>query len=157
MLYTLLNTRFWSKWMKEKLWFLYNYFIPDVFYKDLKLRNFKIFSLKKDLHIWLGQSEEEALHYVAEYLLLSVKSLLKTWKKMMQKLYLGFWILRTQKILDQVVDEKESLEVCSKIWVEAIISGGFLSMWKEFYGLIKVIELETRLVLIENFSFNNCG
>lgn len=76
--------------MKEKLWFLYNYFIPEVFYKDLKLRNFKIFSLKKDLHIWLGQSEEEALRYVAEYLLLSVKILLKTWKKMMQKLYLGF-------------------------------------------------------------------
>ena len=61
------------------------------------------------------------------------------------------------KDLDHIVNEKESVEDCSKRWIETISSGGLLFESDEFYGLIKAIKLEVRLVLNRNFLVNYCG
>ena len=60
---------------------LFNYAMPEVLNKVLKLKNSKILPLQKNVE--LDQSEQEALRYVAGYVLLSLKKLLS---KSMNKL-----------------------------------------------------------------------
>ena len=52
--------------------------MPEVLNKVLKLKTSKILPLQKDLNVELDQSEQEALRYVAGYVLLSLKMLLKS-------------------------------------------------------------------------------
>ena len=52
---------------------LFNYVMPEVLNKDLKLKNSKILPLQKDLNVELDQSKQEALRYVAGYVLVSLK------------------------------------------------------------------------------------
>ena len=61
------------------------------------------------------------------------------------------------KDLDHMVNEKESVEDYSKRWIGTISRGGLLFVCDEFYGLIKAIKLELRLVLNKNFLVNYCG
>ena len=87
--------------------------MPEVLNKVLKLKNSKILPLQKNVE--LDQSEQEALRYVAGYVLLSLKQLLN---KSMSKSYANVIheILNTwcSKDLDHMVYEKESVEDCSK-------------------------------------------
>ena len=52
---------------------LFNYVMPEVLNKVLKLKNSKILPLQKDLNVELDQSKQEALRYVAGYVLVSLK------------------------------------------------------------------------------------
>ena len=87
--------------------------MPEVLNKVLKLKNSKILPLQKNVE--LDQSEQEALRYVAGYVLLSLKQLLN---KSMNKSYANVIheILNTwgSKDLDHMVNEKESVEDYSK-------------------------------------------
>ena len=87
--------------------------MPEVLNKVLKLKNSKILPLQKNVE--LDQSEEEALRYVAGYVLLSLKQLLN---KSMNKSYANVIheIFNTwgSKDLDHMVNEKESVEDYSK-------------------------------------------
>ena len=87
--------------------------MPEVLNKVLKLKNSKILPLQKNVE--LDQSEQEALRYVAGYVLISLKQLLN---KSMNKSYANVIheILNTwgSKDLDHMVNEKESVEDCSK-------------------------------------------
>ena len=139
------------------LYNLFNYIIPEVLNKVLKLRNSKILPLKKDLNIELDQSEQETLRYVTEYVLLSLKRSLKSINKNDAKVIPEMLNTWASKDLDHMVDEKESIEDYSKRWIETISRGGSLFLCGEFYGLIKSIELEVRLVLNKNFLVNYCG
>ena len=136
---------------------LFNYVMPEVLNKVLKLRNSKILPLKKDLNVELDQSEEETLRYVAGYVLLSLKRSLKSMNKSDAKVILEMLNTWGSKDLDHIVDEKESVEDYSKRWIETISRGGLLFVCDEFYGLIKAIELEVRLVLNKNILVNYCG
>ena len=83
--------------------------MPEVLNKVLKLKNSKILPLQKNVE--LDQSEQEALRYVAGYVLLSLKQLLnKSYANVIHE------ILNTcvSKDLDHMVNEKESVEDCSK-------------------------------------------
>ena len=121
------------------------------------MRNSKLLALKKDLSIELDQLEEQTLRFVAGYVLLSRKRSLKSMNKNDAKVILE--MLRTwgSKDADHMVDEKESVEDYSKRCIETISRGGLLFVCDEFYGLIKAIKLEVRLVLNKNFLINYCG
>ena len=131
--------------------------MPEVLNKALKLRNSEILPLKKALHVQLDQSEKETLGYVAGYVLLSLKRSLKSMNKNDAKVLPEMLNTWGSKDLDHMVDEKESVEDYSKRWIETISRGGLLFVCNEFYGLIKAIELEVRLILNKNFLVNYCG
>ena len=83
--------------------------MPEVLNKVLKLKNSKILPLQKNVE--LDQSEQEALRYVAGYVLLSLKQLLnKSYANVIHEI-LNTW---GSKDLDHMVNEKESVEDCSK-------------------------------------------
>ena len=86
---------------------LFNYVMPEVFNKALKLRNSKILPLKKALHVQLDQSEEETLRYVAGYVLLSLERSLKNTNKNDAKVLLEMLNTWDSKDLDHMADEKE--------------------------------------------------
>ena len=119
---------------------LFNYVMPEVLKKVLKLRNSKILPLEKDLHVELDQLEEETFGCVAGYVLLSLKRSLKSMGKNDAKVILEMLNTWGSKDLDHMVDEKESLEDYSKRWIETINRGGLLFVCDEFHGLIKAIE-----------------
>ena len=83
--------------------------MPEDLNKVLKLKNSKILPLQKNVE--LDQSEQEALRYVAGYVLLSLKQLLnKSYANVIHEI-LNTW---GSKDLDHMVNEKESVEDCSK-------------------------------------------
>lgn len=88
--------------------------MPEDLNKVLKLKNSKILPLQKNLNVELDQSEQEALLYVAGYVLLSLKGSLKSMNKSYANVIHEIINTWGSKDLDHMVNEKEPVEDYSK-------------------------------------------
>ena len=79
-------------------------------------------------------------------MLISLKRLLKGMNKNDGKVIIEKLNAWESKDLDQMVNETELVENYSNRWIETISRGELLFVSDEFYGLIKDIEVEVRLI-----------